>query len=382
MSKKLCKPLVLILSLLLVLSTVTLSIFGLKKESARADTVTSSYVYKGSSLFVPSWDFDPFTYFQAEKPTDGKGFLDFAIDIQRNAYDTGVFNIRFNVTYFRETNDAPAQYSRFTAWQRQGVWQKQIPDDSFLSQNRFSQVFNGKYVPIIQNYTSLGDRFWLGDVIENFTSSSSPRRGLNEMYIGCSSHSFNGGIVSVEIGSFPVSDIGDNLKLYSQGNFGEPFDYINFIRYTDINGNWLQFGFPSISATAKNNYWNFVPLVFTNRTYYTDLFFTSNGLYEEGLSDGYQNGWNAYKDSSEYALALARARNEGYNKGSADGFARGSAVAEGDYNFTTAVSTLIGAPIDVTARMLNFNLLGVNVWALVGGLFTLLLIIKIIRIFL
>lgn len=70
----------------------------------------------------------------------------------------------------------------------------------------------------------------------------------------------------------------------------------------------------------------------------------------------------------------------GYNTGYSQGYQAGLNSAERG-TFVNAVSTVLGAPVTVVSQFLDFEILGYNMLAFVAGLLTLMIIIKIIRIF-
>lgn len=91
--------------------------------------------------------------------------------------------------------------------------------------------------------------------------------------------------------------------------------------------------------------------------------------YDEGYSIGYDNG-NNYGYNRGYNLG----NNVGYNRGYNDGVAN-----HNDYSFLSLISAVIDAPIKYFQSLFNFELLGVNLQGFITGLFTLAVIITIIR---
>ncbi|MBR2870530.1 MAG: S-layer homology domain-containing protein [Clostridia bacterium] len=388
-----------ILFAIVCITAFILSIFGLKTvDTVKADEVTNAYYYKGSSLFVPYWS-NTSSDTSTDSENNEKGFLDFSIDFQPSQYNSSIYVIKFNIRKFYEDdslNGAP--YSSFIARPSQGPWLTATP----IGTPNCVELLALTYAPIVAQNNELGQRCWIGDV--NYDSSVSGSQYFNQCYIGCNTHDFIPAITQIRIGNYPVSEITGSLY---QPNFSY-FDYVNYIQYVDINGNWFHIMFPSRSTVPVNGY--SAPLVFSNRTYLTNLFLESDSNYnlgydegykdgfsdypdspeysqaidsanKSGLSQGYENGFNAYPNSQDYKNAINSASQSGFTNGYTKGLNEGLTLSEEDYNFTRAVSTLMGAPIDVTSRMLNFNLLGVNVWVLVSALFTLVLIIRLIKIF-
>lgn len=389
-----------ILFALLIVSAFILSIFGLNTvDIVKADEVTTGYNYTGSSLFIPY-----FTNYEGETEEESqyhyaeKGFLNFAIDLTYNAYNQYV-TIRFRIDKFYEkdnynNSNSSAYFSK--------------PSQSLVMTNSISEVNSAnrvstlslQYIPQVGtgNFYELGRRVFVGNNPNNLDTLDS--QYYNQMYMSCSYHTFNGGVSKIVVGSYPVSEVIG--QLYQP--FDNSFDYVNYVRYIDLNGNFLQFMFPTRSSVPL--YGLGLPMVFSERTYLTNLYLMSDSAYNLGFKDGfddyvnsedyinailnaqsdgraqgYENGFNAYPNSQDYKNAINSASQSGFSNGYTKGLNEGLTLSEEDYNFTRAVSTLMGAPIDVTSRMLNFNLLGVNVWVLVSALFTLVLIIRLIKIF-
>lgn len=82
----------------------------------------------------------------------------------------------------------------------------------------------------------------------------------------------------------------------------------------------------------------------------------------------------------QFNLGREQGIQSGYNTGYSQGYQAGLNTAERG-SFVNAVSTVLGAPVTVVSRFLDFEILGYNMLAFVAGLFTLMIIVKIIRIF-
>lgn len=132
------------------------------------------------------------------------------------------------------------------------------------------------------------------------------------------------------------------------------------------------------SYTSSSSYYAGYFTGFDRSTYanaYTEGF---NVGYDLGVEDtskdvqsGYDNGYNAGYDVGY---------NVGYKDGDIIGYQRGLNVAENG-TFVNAVSTVLGAPVTVVQEFLDFNILGYNMLAFVMGLITLLILVKVIKLF-
>lgn len=82
----------------------------------------------------------------------------------------------------------------------------------------------------------------------------------------------------------------------------------------------------------------------------------------------------------QFNLGREQGIQSGYNTGYSQGYQAGLNTAERG-SFVNAVSTVLGAPVTVVSEFLNFDILGYNMLAFVAGILTLMIIVKIIRLF-
>ena len=149
-----------------------------------------------------------------------------------------------------------------------------------------------------------------------------------------------------------------------------------FLTYYDKDNNYIKFKlFALISYLPEDYHFDDLPL----RTYYFDEYFNLSDNqyytdgYESGLSAGYTNGYNTGKNEG-YNEGLSLGKNIGYNNGYNKGVSENN-----DYTFLGLISACIDAPITYFTSLFNFELLGVNLSAFLTGLFTLCVIITIVR---
>lgn len=83
-----------------------------------------------------------------------------------------------------------------------------------------------------------------------------------------------------------------------------------------------------------------------------------------------------YAEGEKYGKSISDAKvaKENFDKGYSDGLAKAE-----KFDFTHAVSTVIGAPITVVKEFLNFEILGVNMLGFLSGVITLLIILKCLK---
>lgn len=161
------------------------------------------------------------------------------------------------------------------------------------------------------------------------------------------------------------------------------------IRYYDYNGRYFQLRFPSNinTSTAWLNYWSnryisdlsslltmcYVP---TTVFYYPrDL--VDNDYYQLGYDEGEKAGYEKGKDEY-YQIGV----DAGVEAGRILGFneAYDKALLEvGNFTFTGLISSVFDVPIKAFRGLLDFNVLGVDMAQFVLSLFSLSLIIVVIR---
>lgn len=212
-----------------------------------------------------------------------------------------------------------------------------------------------------------------------------------------SSLNFNGAIAKIEKGSVLRSEQQENffMNTVSSWSTGEKFltqwrvGY-NFIRFYDFDSNYVELAFLcGLDDIGENIYFN-------NETFFT------NGTTDGGYSynEGWKDGIASYKGSLDFKYDAEKAYksqwiqdfinssdfyNTAYNRYHSVWFGQGVTSAN-DYTFFSLVS----APVDAVLQgffgngsddtgLLNFELLGINFKSLFSGLFTLAVILWIVK---
>lgn len=247
-----------------------------------------------------------------------------------------------------------------------------------------------------------------------FDSNGNEYVDTNKLYIDLclrfylSSNEFSSSISKIEKGSYTKSTapipFQDTIVTWSTGEKFISSSYMayNYLKFYDINNNYLEIAFPAISDS---------PLLFYSNTIeYTSLNIDTNASYERGKVDGvseylgsnkmeqdarslflqkwltdyklsdsfyndaYTNFYNdfiqKYKDTSAYQNDIDYA----YEDGRITGLSQSN-----QFNFTTMLSAAINAPLSAFKDMINFELLGVNLLGLFTGLFTVAFVLFVIR---
>lgn len=165
-----------------------------------------------------------------------------------------------------------------------------------------------------------------------------------------------------------VQDVNPDYKLFC-------------LHYYDINNNSITFKFfinspPSVEDNFHNIYHH---LNMPYRKYYfsNSYNFTDNEYYDQGYDGGYRDGLNEGYNNG-YAEGNDKGYNNGYNVGYNNGYSEGVEDTN-QYSFLNLVSATIDAPIKYFQSLFNFELLGVNLQGFLTGLFTLCVIVTIIK---
>lgn len=158
------------------------------------------------------------------------------------------------------------------------------------------------------------------------------------------------------------------VRIYTQETWGGNSNYRSVaIDYYDSENRVFGFGF-------RNSYVAFLNISFVqDRTYYFTNNFTDNEIYLLGLSDGENKGYE-----------------DGYDKGKSDGYNLGKDIGDtigyqrgvrehNDYSFFTLFSAIFDAPVKVIYNLLDFEILGVNLFSFFSALVTVFIVIALIK---
>lgn len=109
------------------------------------------------------------------------------------------------------------------------------------------------------------------------------------------------------------------------------------------------------------------------RTYYINL--TKDSIYDIAYNDGYNQG-----ESKGYNKGYGEGRNSGYTLGKTEGYNTGfNDGATSDHSFLGLFSAIVDAPIKAFTGLFDFEILGFNIKTLIMSLFTLAVIIVVIK---
>lgn len=183
---------------------------------------------------------------------------------------------------------------------------------------------------------------------------------------------FNGDVIKIVKGSYLnyKTYYSDDIVQYynSLNNFiSKVNNKFNFISYVAKNGASINIVIP-LASDFENDYY---PLT----TYYLEGGISDS--YNDGFSNGQLFGYeNGYKkgNSDGYNDGFSKGKNVGFENGYSKGISESN-----DYTFLGLISACIDAPITYFTSLFNFELLGVNLSAFLTGLFTLCVIVTIVK---
>lgn len=183
---------------------------------------------------------------------------------------------------------------------------------------------------------------------------------------------FNGDVIKIVKGSYLnyktyYSD--DIVQYYNSLNsfISKVNNKFNFISFVAKNGASINIVIP-LASDFENDYF---PLT----TYYLEGGISDS--YNDGFSNGQLFGYeNGYKkgNSDGYNDGFSKGKNVGFENGYSKGISESN-----DYTFLGLISACIDAPITYFTSLFNFELLGVNLSAFLTGLFTLCVIVTIVK---
>lgn len=145
----------------------------------------------------------------------------------------------------------------------------------------------------------------------------------------------------------------------------------NYVVYNFSNGCRLFIHLPiaytgTVDVPSKN------VLCWNKRIYYLDNVVVGSNDYNAGYNAGFNVG-----SSAGYTQGFDAGRASGYTQGYADGLS-----ANNDFTFLGLLGAVVDAPLKVFTNLFNFDILGFNLLDFFTGMFTLAIIIWLVRLLL
>lgn len=163
---------------------------------------------------------------------------------------------------------------------------------------------------------------------------------------------------------------------------GEFYLYSNGVQYINYNSSYLF----SFYSTKLGLLCQVVIASFTGNTAYSIAFprFANQTFYFDGkiADSSYSNGYNQGKAAGlSEAKSKVDKSSQSYITGKKVGYAEGIKDG-GDYSFFGLISAVVDVPISAFKGLLNFNLFGIDMSGLYLSLFTLCIIIMVVKLLL
>lgn len=294
-----------------------------KNLLASADSSVPVYSYSGSSLYFRSYFFT------------GISMGNFASFLQTD------FNISFNLS-------ASNSFATFRTVQK-----------TFSSSFSFGNLVSQKWSPSSSEWHRTDVLLGMGDWYYSIYCRVSESCDFN--FVGCYITSY----VNIPAGQFVDDFNGANTRVM----------YINYIRYfgLDLFGNidttnFIEIAIPFLTGGDPVNIY-----AYTTRTYYFTRVDTESATYSAGYNAGYDLGVSAGQTAGY---------NTGYSDGDSVGYNRGYNVgvnSTNTYSFTNLISAVLDAPINAFTSLFNFEILGVNLSSFLLALFTICVVLTVIK---
>lgn len=240
---------------------------------------------------------------------------------------------------------------------------------------RFSITENGSYLYRFYPYlygsnppnadSNLTNKYFFRIYVHNVTESGFNCNVVKET---------TGGVVKTSVSSttfkgvkMPSYYTGHNVNDTTNG-----WTNYNWIEFTDTEGNSICLVIPFSSSYTIYEYGSQL----SNTTkYYRDI--SEEDTYNLGYSAGFGEGEIAGREqgyTTGYNAGFVNGENTGYGTGYNAGIENAS-----NYTFLGMIGAVIDAPIKAFRGLFNFNILGVNLVSLITGLFTLCVIVCIVK---
>lgn len=315
------------------------------------DTVTQNYIYNGNNFFVPSTPRDRNGDWVYSHSPYG---LSVDVSISRQPINTIPIENLGNYT----ENTAPlislSVYPTFRLTQLDLYSNIDMPFD-------YKDFNNFNYLWTQYARTSVSTDFYYVGIFGYYDYSTS---GYANYYLTVNAYC-----------DFDFNCDVQQIRFYHNttlNNTTQTIIYVNTVEYIDSNGKECTLHFRS---SYKNSGIYTGIVAWEDRTYFLTNSIDDNQYYKNGFQQGYQDG-KTDGEKIGYDSGYKNGRSDGYNIGYNAG-----AESANEFTFLGLFGALFDAPITALQGLLNFNLLGFNMFNFFTALLTIGLIIFIVRLF-
>ena len=332
-------------------------------KTAKADSVDTNYVFYGANYFIvtTSWNNNGTVYYDG-----GAHSL---------SVDTSILRISNSDTHGTNRN-AYIPCISFTAFWVSNQ-NKLVPyhiardNVTYLDLNYYTYD-NYDYIilPYVDSRGTYYDEFWLG-YPQVQGNEYTGRYG--HIIVECSPN-FNCNVYSVNyVGTLTY----EYLDVPIQTSHGATYylvDTVNTVTYTDTDGNICTVTYLSTYSFRYYDRYTRGYVSWDNRTYYMVDTISDSEQYRLGYDSGYSNGKDDYLNSG-YQDGYNAGRVNGYNQGKQEGIASAN-----EYSWLGLLGAVVDVPLQALSGLLGFEIFGINLLSLASGLFTLCIILFLLRI--
>lgn len=243
-----------------------------------------------------------------------------------------------------------------------------------------------------RNHTTLGTRFFAfypdkSNVTESQPNSKLPF-SLTSVVTGSSFVGITTPVTILPAESVYNAIVRDNLpfslsyltvsivKPYTSLSFKAKGSLLESSSYTGVLQ--FEFGFEILSDNPDSYSDPMVTICIPTSylpTVNSSTFKPSNGTYNEGFNAGYNKG---YKEGKYFEYSHVNPDSASYIEGKSIGYSAGINDS-GNYTFFSLISSVVDVPIKALVGLLDFNLFGIDMSSLYLSLFTLCIIIAIVK---
>lgn len=300
-----------------------------KNLLASADSLDSSVVFNGSNLAVYFSTFTGRSPLQSGSTLTSYGGMFLATNITPNSFNFAL-TMGFNDSYFQNFGfTIGSNITRSSVHWSAG---------SSVLWNMVHQSFG-----VVDNYFPL--MYIVG------THFDANIKGVNISQVVCAS----GQISDTDLGA-STRTLSVIVIRYFGADSGGNLDTSNFIEFAFLNNN--------LNNSQSR---------FQDRTYYFTRVDSDSASYSAGYSAGLDVG-TASGQTAGYSAGYSAGDSVGYNRGYNAGI-----NATNTYSFTNLISAVLDAPINAFTSLFNFEILGINLSSFLLALFTICVVLTVIK---
>lgn len=366
------KPIFWVLFFLIIFWTVSgilgvCSFIGLSPSSdntliVNADSVTDTYTYDGNNFFVPTSSYtytdNPNAAAATNLVVSSPYFLSIDVKLSMITNNQGILSPSISISSFMDNRNKSLTARSFGG-----------SSDGYIISYENDYVNLGLYAFGLNSNNGVPTRFQGNYQLyfsDRLTSGYSGVYG----YITCRSMpEFNCDVRSIRYSSTVFESV-----VGSGSYMGQNYNTVtNTVTYTDSNSNTFELSFIgkylSSSVLTGVVAWEY-------REYYISNIFTDNEYYQNGYNQGYEQGKQDNRNNgyqTGYNNGFSAGKSQGYNEGVLDA---------NNYSFLGLMTAVIDAPIQALTGLFGFELLGVNLMSVISGLFTVCVILVLLRLLL